>query len=196
MTPEAGRPNDLHRRFVAAADERPAEGQLDAVLTRTLAIPQRRTWLARLPRMPLSVRILDDWSTLVGLTAVVVLLLILILAMSVATWGGPPRSPFTGRWTSIDNQDGSTQRLEVGTGGRPMVAYEDSVATVCSQHGDPSVHWLATGRAAAVGDRLVVAFVTGGCSAYQAGPYRAWYDYDPATDTLRDYLGNTYRRVS
>jgi hypothetical protein len=196
MTAETERPIDLHRRFVAAADERPAEGQLDAVLARTRAIPQRRRWAARLPRMHRSMRVLGDGSTLVGLAAAVVLLLLLILAMSLTTGGGPPRSPFTGSWMSIDIQDGSTQRLEVGTGDRPPVVYEDLVAAVCSRHGDTSTHWLATGAAAADGDHLVVAFTSGGCSSYQPGPYPAWYDYDPATDTLHDYLGNTYRRAS
>jgi hypothetical protein len=176
----------LRRHLLDTADERPADGRLEAVVERTLGMPQRLPWLARLrwrldPIAPFN----NPW---LRYGAVVLSLLLLAgLALIAAGGSGPPaRTVFEGTWTSTDTADRSTQTLVIGPGQNPTVHFEDDYSISCQRRGETSTVYSADGTAEITGDRLVFPIPAGGCTR-PVPAYTAFYDYDAATGTLLDY---------
>lgn len=184
----------LRRHLLEAADERPADGQLKAVVQRTAVEPQRRPWVVRLRWL------LDPVAPFgsVGLRYGLVALALLIAAAMVAILAGGPRpgggSVFEGRWTSTDPVDASTQTLVVEGGQTPNVHLEDDFSINCERRGDSSTAYVADGPGEILRDRLIARFLSEGC-VIRLGPYEAYYDYDSATDTLLDYQRITWVRA-
>ena len=184
----------LRRHLLRTADDRPESGRLEAIVERTLGVPQRLPWMARLrwtldPIAPLN----NEWLRY----GAVVLALLLLAGLAVIAAGGPgprARTVFEGTWTSTDTADGSTQTLVVGPGDAPSVEFEDDFSINCQRRGEPSTVYTAHGTADINGDRLVFPVGAGGCT--RAVPaYTAIYDYDRATGELLDYQRIRWVRV-
>lgn len=179
----------LRQHLVESANERPAEGQIAAILAQVATTPQPRPWVARLPG-------LRGWigqypaAARYGLIAVALVLAAVagaILAVGLQT---RPSTPFEGTWTGIDIADGSTLNLYVGAGASPTVRFEDllSTGTVCS--GAPVKVLTANGYGEiSGGDRLEVSYPDGGSCGEFTTPFAGVYQYDAATDTLVDQAG-------
>jgi hypothetical protein len=182
----------LRRHLLDTADERPADGRLEAVVERTLGVSQRLPWIARLrwrldPIAPFN----NPW---LRYGAVALSLLILAAVSVVAFAGTNPRAPvFEGTWTSTDTADGSTQTLVVGPGTDPTVHFEDDFSVNCQNRAERVTRYRANATGHISGGRLMVDFV-GGCT--QVLPvYPAFYEFDAATGTLLDYQSIRWVRV-
>jgi hypothetical protein len=186
---------ELRRHLVEAADERPSEGQLEAVLRRTATERQLAPWVAGLrlrARRDLNVRV--GWQlryVLIGAALLIAAALVVVLGGGSQSAG---RTVFEGRWTSADTVDDSTQTLVVDAGLDPDVHLEDDFSVNCERRGDSSTLYIADGLGEVNLNRLTVSYASGGCSI-RLGPYEAFYDYDSATDTLVDYQDTTWTRV-
>ena len=137
----------LRRHVVENADERPADGQLEAALRRTAASRSSGRGLADSGGGPSSGARLG-WQVRYGLAA--------RGAAPRACGGGRPGTPargqaratvFQGRWTSTDTADDSTQTLVVAPGTLPSVHFEDDFSINCERRGEPSTVYLADGQA-------------------------------------------------
>ena len=185
-------PTLLRRHIVDNANERPAEGQLEAALRRTTTEPQFRPWVARLRTRPeLGARL--GWQLRYGLAAVA---LLLALAAAAAIHFGSEANRgtvFEGRWTSTDTPDDSTQTLIVEPGRSPRVHFEDDFSVNCERRGEPSTVFIANGAGEIDGGRLTVDFPSGGCGI-DVPPFVWSYDLDPGTDTLLDSQGIVWVR--
>ena len=112
----------------------------------------------------------------------------------------PPRpSPslmFEGRWTATDGPDGSTLTLIVSAGTAPVVQFQDDFANreVCVA--DEVKIFRADGVGEITGNRLVVSYPNGGGCGSNLMSVAGRYDYQAATDTLRDQDGVTWARVA
>jgi hypothetical protein len=181
----------LRQHLVDAANERPADGQLAAVLEHVDATGQRHPLAARLTWNP--GRIAFFPSTALRLGLVVLALLVATAALAVLSGGtGPGRTVFEGTWTSIDPLDGSKQWLFVGPGRTPDVRYEDEVSTGGACIDDEVKHFIAVGSGEVTGSRLDVSFPDGGgCGLMIVSIPVLYYAYDPGTDTLVDHVVNT-----
>ncbi len=103
--------------------------------------------------------------------------------------------PFIGAWTSIDNADGSSQRLTIGggPGNTYHFSYRDDGASLCGTDpvsGDPLYAANATGTLVASGntlsgDRQIYCLAK---PHYLLGNFPLSLTYDPVTDTLFDPL--------
>ncbi len=126
---------------------------------------------------------------LLFVAALVLLVSILFVQSALA------KDPFIGVWTSIDNADGSSQRLTIGggPGSTYHFAYRDDGASLCGTDpvsGDPLYAANATGTLVAsgnvlTGDRIIY------CLAKPhtlLGNFPLSLTYDPVTDTLFDPL--------
>jgi hypothetical protein len=123
----------------------------------------------------------------------------LLIALAVSPAGAKP-DPFIGVWVSTDI-DGSSQTLTIGggSGGTRHVRYYDDGATVCGL--DPDTGEFLSAASArgplsvsgnTLSDNLDVY-----CMATPPtfnGTYLFTYTYDPATDTLTDWLGVVWFR--
>jgi len=103
-------------------------------------------------------------------------------------------SPFAGRWTSTDPDDGSSQALMVSAGSTPSVTFQDYYASSCANHGSPATQWTSAGRGEVDADTLYVHFHKSGCGSFNIGQYDDWYAYDAGTDTLMDSFGIVWQR--
>ena len=186
---------ELRRHLLETADERPADGQLEAVVQHTAVVRQRRPWVVRLRWLLDPVAPFGSAGLRYGLVA----LALLIAAAMVAIVAGGPRpggdSVFEGRWTSTDAVDASTQTLVVEGGQTPNVHFEDDFSINCERRGDSSTAYVADGPGEILRNRLTARFLSGGC-LIRLPPYEAFYDYDSATDTLLDYQRITWVRAS
>lgn len=124
----------------------------------------------------------------------------LLIALLIASPAGAKPDPFIGVWTSVDI-DSSNQTLTIGGGGGGTrhVRYYDDGATVCGldpDTGDFLFAASARGTLSASGNTL-----SGYLDLYcQTSPpslngnYLFTYTYDPAADTLTDWLGVVWSR--
>ena len=183
----------LRQRLLDTANERPAEGQLAAIVAHVAITPQRRPLVARLPGLQGRVA---PFPAVVRFGLIAVALVLAALAGAILAGGGPtpPTTPFEGTWTSIDPLDGSKQWLFVGPGNTPEVRYEDEWATGGACIDDEVKHFIAVGSGEITGPRLDVSFHDGGgCGLMTVAVPVLYYVHDPDTDTLVDYAANTSR---
>jgi hypothetical protein len=190
--------------LVDAANEQPADGQLEAVLRRTSTAPQHRSWVARLgTRLTLGQGFRGHGRLVLVLSALVV-----ALAAGVAWYIGSeqtnravlhvnsptavptseptPTTVFEGTWTSTDAADGSTQTLVVERGRSPEVHFQDDFSISCERRGEESTRYVADGTGEVLAGRLTFRGTSGGCGI-DLGRFEWFYDFDEATDTLIDY---------
>jgi hypothetical protein len=103
-------------------------------------------------------------------------------------------SPFSGRWTSTDVPDGSSQVLLISSGAQPSVVYQDSYASAGCALNFPATHWVSAGRGEVDGDTLWAFFHKSGCGLFTIGGYVDSFEYDAGSDTLTDSAGITWYR--
>lgn len=122
-------------------------------------------------------------------------LLVTVLALLLASIGiasaGAARSPFMGRWESIDEVDGSYQTMTVAGGprGSHRMVLRDNGATVCGLVGGVPVYAaVARGTGTEAGNTL-----TGTWDVYClarpsnfVGNFSFTFNYDAVSDTLVD----------
>ena len=102
-------------------------------------------------------------------------------------------SPFLGTWESVDH-DGSNQTLHVSGGGSghfAMSLYDDAATVACG--GAPA---RVSGSGTADGNDLsmtaAITCVPGG--NFVRNRIEIAFEYDPSTDTLRDFSGVVWER--
>lgn len=199
MTDQDVLARQLRNHYLATADERPADGQLQAVLERTRATRPHSELAARLGQGTAGRAGLAGLAGLrasLRFTALGAALILVLAAVAVGPGGAirPATTPFEGRWTSTDH-DGSRQLLAVSGGMTPTVSYEDLFASGCADNGDRSTHFFAEGRATISGPKMTVAFPGGGCVTWRVEAYVVDFEHDPATDGLLDNTGIRWRRT-
>jgi hypothetical protein len=191
----------LRKHLLETANERPAEGQLAAIVKHAAITRQRRPILAQLPVFQGRIR---EFSAAVryGLIAVALVLAALAGAV-VGGGGGPPPTPsptastvFEGRWTGPDPVDGSTLTLIVGAGMAPVVQFQDDVSTDGACVADQVKVFRADGVGEISGNRLVASYPDGGGCGLMLVSIAGLYDYDADTDTLLDQDDVTWTRVT
>lgn len=185
----------LRQHLLEAADERPADGQLAAVVERVAVTAQRPSIVARLTWFPGRVGPFPSAALRYGL----VLALVAATAAAAIFVGGsvrPPSTVFEGTWTSTDPADHSTQTLVVGAGTTPTVHFEDDFATGDACVADPVKRFTADGTGSITGARIETVFPDGGgCGLRLVEVPMGHLDYDAATDTLVGEQGLTWTRV-
>lgn len=185
----------LRRHLLDTANERPADGQLAAVLDRVADTPQRLPLVARLAWVP--GRIGPFPSTALRWALIAAALLAATMAVAIGGGGGPFRSTvFEGTWTSVDPVDASRMTLVVGAGMTPVVHFEDALATGAACVDDPVRVFTADGTGQVSGSVLAVTYPDGGgcgLTPVEMGP--GTFDYDEASDTLLASDGLTWSRV-
>ena len=186
---------ELRQHLLGTANERPADGQLAAVVEKVATTGQQRSFVARLTWYPGRIGRFPATALRYGL---VVLALVAILA-GVILAGGSSRGPgtvFEGTWTAADFTDGSTQTLVVDTGTRPAVHYVDDFAMGSVCRADAVKVFTADGTGTIVGDRLDVEWPDGGsCGLTTIEMGAGSYVHDAATDLLVDGLQANWFRV-
>ena len=186
---------ELRQHLLAAADERPADGRLAAIIDGVAVTRQRRAFVVRTLWSPTRPAIFPSVALRYGLIGAALIVAIIGAALLV---GGAPsrRTVFEGTWTSTDPGDGSTQTLVVGAGPSPTVHFEDDFATgVACQDTDVKT-FVMDGLGTVVDDRLDVIWPDGGgCgpTTIEIGP--GSYRYDPAHDTITDGKDLTWARL-
>jgi hypothetical protein len=118
----------------------------------------------------------------------------MLLAVIFSSAATAATSPFAGRWTSTDPDDGSFQTLLVSGGSAPSVTFEDFFASSCDNHGSPATHWVGAGQGEVDGETMYVGFHKSGCGSFSIGAYDDWYAYDAGSDTLTDSFGIVWER--
>ncbi|HYN70338.1 MAG TPA: hypothetical protein VEX41_09025, partial [Candidatus Eisenbacteria bacterium] len=186
----------LRQHLLLTANDRPADGQLAAVVQAVSGTAQRNRLAVRLTWHPGRI---GPFPALALRYAFVVVALGgtgLVAALLLA--GGPSRSTvFEGTWTSIDPGDGSTQYLVVAAGNSPTVKFVDQFATGVACRSDTVKVFTADGRGTVIsGDRLEVQWPGGGgCGLETVDIAIGYLDYHQATDTLVDSQKLTWSRV-
>jgi hypothetical protein len=184
----------LRQHLLGTADERPAEGQIDAIVAHVSSTPQRRRLSGWLPEFPIRI---GQFPAVVRFGLIAVALVLAAVAGAILAGGSPkpPSTPFEGRWTAIDVPDGSTLNLYVGAGITPTVRFEDLHATgeVCL--GDEIKVFTADGVGEIVGERLEATFPNGGGCGVETISIAGTYVYDPDADTLLDQDGVIWTRI-
>lgn len=187
----------LRQHLLETADERPADGQLATVIDGVAGTAPRHPVVARLTWLPGRVGPFPSTVLRYGLVA----LALIAATVAAAILGGGSKSPFRttvfeGTWTAIDVPDGSTLTLVVGGGSRPVVHFEDDLATGAVCVLDELKLFKADGTGEINDSRLVVEFPEGGgCGAMTVDLAMA-YDYVAGSDTLRDQDDLRWTRVA
>jgi len=184
----------LRQHLVDPANERPAEGQLAAIVGHVAVTSQRRplsAWLlglrVRIGRLPIAVRY-----------ALIAVALVLAAVAGALLAGGAarPSTPFEGTWTTIDVPDGSTMNLYVGAGERPRVRFEDLFANGAACVEAESKIFTADGVGEISGDRLDATFPNGGGCGLETVAVAGTFVYHPDADALVDQDGLVWTRVT
>lgn len=184
----------LRQHLLGTADERPADGQLTAIVEHIAVTAQRRPLAARLPGFAVRIGPVPA-AVRYGLIAAALLLAVVVGA--ILAGGAPaPSTTFEGTWTAIDVPDGSRLNLYVGAGRTPTVRFQDLHATgeVCLD--DETKVFTADGVGEIVGDRLEASFPNGGGCGLEIVPVAGTYHYDADSDTLLDQDGIVWTRIS
>ena len=186
----------LRQHLVDSANERPAEGQLAALVDAVATTAQKPSVLARWTWFPGRVGSVPTAALRLGFVAVA-LAAALVAGMLIA--GGPTgrSTVFEGTWTAVDPGDGSLETLVVGAGGSPRVRFVDERSTGGACVADEVKVFTAAGDGTIVDDRLVVLWPNGGgCGSgtIEMGPGE--YRYRQANDVLVDGDGLVWTRAS
>ena len=111
--------SQLRQHLLETADERPAAGQLAAVIDGVATTRQRHPLIARLAWRPDRVGPLPSAAIRYGLIALA--LALAAMAGALLAGGGGRSTVFEGTWITIDVPDGSGMTFVVGPGTRPEV---------------------------------------------------------------------------
>jgi hypothetical protein len=184
----------LRQHLLENANERATEGQLAAIAEQVARTSQRGALPARLTWWPGRIGPLPSAAVRFGLVAAA-LLVALVAALIVGSSAPNPRTVFEGRWTAIDQPDGSTLNLTVSPGETPTIRFEDLFAAgeVCVS--DEVKVFTAEGTGVIDGTHLEATFPDGGGCGLAVADIALAYDYDPVTDTMRDQDGIVWLRV-
>lgn len=185
----------LRQHLVDTANERPADGQLAAVVAAVAATGQRLPVAARLTWMPGRIGPFPATALRLGLVALALLLAAMGAALLAGGGPGPRSTSFEGTWAVVDPADGSTMKLYVLAGERPSVRFEDLYATGAACRLDTVKVFTADGIGEIKGSRLVVEYPNGGGCGLETTALRGSYEYDAAADVLVDADGLVWRRV-
>ena len=174
----------LRQHFLDTANERPADGQLEAAIERVATTSQHRPLVARLTWFPRRTTLF--LSPMQRYALLVLALVLALLGLGILAAGGArARTVFEGTWTSTDPGDGSVQSLVVGAGTMPSVRYVDENASGEACRLDPVKVFTAEGEGIVGGPRLRVTYPHGGgCGLTDMDVRPGSYTYDPATDSL------------
>lgn len=184
----------LRQHLLSSANERPADGQLSAVLDGVEATRQRHPLVARLTWTPGRIGPVPTAPIRYGLIAVA-LALAMVAGALLAGAGGPARTTvFEGTWTSIDSLDRSGQTLVVGPGMEPDVYFEDGYASGGACVDDELKRFTAHGTGTISGNHLETSFPDGGGCGLLLVDVRGSYDYDSRSDSLIDQDGLSWAR--
>ncbi|HEX5588952.1 MAG TPA: hypothetical protein VFX65_01515 [Candidatus Limnocylindrales bacterium] len=186
----------LRQHLLDTADERPAEGQLAAVIERVAITAQRPPLAVRLAGFPGRIGPFPSTALRWGLIAAALLGATMAAAI-LGGGGGPVRSTvFEGTWTTIDPDDNSRMTLVVAAGLTPVVHFEDALSTGGACVEDPVKVFTADGTAKVAGSLLVVSFPDGGgCGLKRVDMGAGYYEYDEATDGMTDANGLAWFRA-
>ncbi len=187
---------ELRHQLLEMADERPADGQLAAIVDGVAVTGQRHPLVARLTWDPGRIGPFPSAALRYGLIALA--LIGAMLAATILAGGGKPSAStvFEDTWTSTDPGDGSRQTLIVGAGVTPTVHFEDDLSTGGACDLDVVKLFKADGNGRVLGSRLAFSFPDGGgCGLMIVDVGPGFYDYDEATDTLTDDMGLTWFRA-
>ena len=184
----------LRQHLLESADERPAEGQLTAVVAAVNRTSQRTPLVARLTWNPGRIGAFPSVALRYGLIAA---------AMALATVGGAllgggasgASTVFEGTWIAIDPVDRSGMTLVVAPGQTPAVYFEDGYASGDACVGDAVKRFTARGTAQISANRLVATFPDGGGCGSVTVEVPGTYVYDQRTDTLSDQDGLVWTRA-
>ena len=184
----------LRQHLLDTANERPAEGQLAAIVQHAAITRQRRPLVARLPGFEGRV---GPFPAVVRLGLVAVALVLAAVAGAILAGGSQSRAttPFEGTWTTIDPLDRSRMNLYVSAGATPAVRFVDEVATGGACDLDPVKRFIADGTGEISGNRLEATFPNGGGCGLMTVEVAGIYEYDARTDTLLDQDDVTWTRV-
>ena len=176
----------LRRYLLETANERPADGQLAAVLDRVADTPQRHPLVDRLARFPERIGPFPPTALRWALIAAALLIAAAAVALLGSGRSGPFRSTvFEGTWSVIDPGDGSIQILVVAAGMTPAVHFEDGFSYGGACVADDVKLFKADGTGQVSGNRLDVSFPDGGgCGKLTVDMGPGFYEYDAATDRL------------
>lgn len=123
-------------------------------------------------------------------------LLAVVLLVGGAAAGSAASDPFKGKWTSVDDFDGSVQVLKIG-GGAHHAKLSDAGASVCAP--DLSSSATAKGFGTVAGATLTVIFRITCANGVAVPDATVVFTYDAATDTLSDTFtdgsGTTFTTV-
>jgi hypothetical protein len=184
----------LRQHLLENANERAAEGQLAAIAEQLAQTSQRAALPARLTWWPGRIGPFPSVAVRYGLVAAA-LLVALVAALIVGSSAPNPRTVFEGRWTAIDQPDGSTLSLTVSPGETPTVRFEDLFSTGDVCLADEVKVFTAEGTGEITDTHLQATFPDGGGCGLAVVAIALAYDYDPLTDTMRDQDGIVWLRV-
>jgi len=184
---------NLRQHLLGTADERPADGQLDAVLRSVAGTAQRAPLAARLNWYPGRIGRFETRTLRLGLVAGLLVIGSIVGAMLI---GSSSSSVFEGTWRSTDSGDGSNQSLVIGAGPAPDVRFVDHYATGKACRNDAVKVFTADGTGTVDGDRLTVVFPDGGGCGLEAVPVvLGVITYRAASDTITDGNGLVWSRL-
>ncbi len=195
MIDEDALARQLRNHYLATADERPADGQLEAVLERSRVVRPRSRLEALLRHQPVVGAGVAGLRASLRFASLAAALIVVLAAVAIGPGGSrPAATPFEGRWTSTD-RDGSHQVLAVAGGPTPIVTFEDFFASACAGNGDKSTYFFAEGRGTISASRMSVAYASGGCVTWRLGPFVIDFVHESKTDQLLDSEGISWRRA-
>lgn len=188
----------LRQHLLETASDRPAAGQLAAIVDHVAVTPQRHPLVARLAWMPGRIGTVPSATLRYGLIALA--LIGALLGVALLGGGSPTPAPsnpavFEGTWYATDFGDGSGLTLVVGAGTAPSVLFIDDRATGAACVNDEVKVFTAEGTGQVSGSRLVATFPDGGgCGLVSVGVALA-YDHDPVSNRLVDQDGELWSRT-
>ena len=186
---------ELRHHLLESADERPADGQLAAVVDAVAGTSQRTPLAARLTWNPGRIGPVPSAAIRYGLVAAA---LALAMVAGALLGGGGSRQPstvFEGTWITIDPADGSGMTLVVGPGQTPDVYFEDGYASGAACVNDQVKRFTARGTGELSGNHLLATYPDGGGCGLETVGSGGRYDYDEGSDTLTDQDGVVWTRA-
>jgi hypothetical protein len=180
---------DLRRHLLGTASERPAEGQLAAVIAGVAVTRQRHPIVARLTWAPRRLSLFPSPAVRYGLILAGLVLTTLGAAILTGSGRHTRSTVFEGTWESIDPHDGSRQILVVGPSTKPTVHFQDDVATGAACAEDPVKVFTADGTGVITDNHLETSFPNGGGCGVALVPLEIVLDFIPASGTATDQDG-------
>jgi hypothetical protein len=187
---------ELRKHLLQTADERPARGQLAAIVEGVATTRQRHPLLARLTATQERIAPFPSAVFRYGLIAAALIGAAITGGLLGGAAGPSGSTIFEGTWTTTDPGDGSGMVLVVAAGTRPAVYFEDGYASGEACVDTSSKRFTAYGLGTVLDDRLDVEWPDGGgCGGVVAEMGAGSFDYDPRTDSLLAGDGLTWTRM-